>query len=119
MLKLLQVLKDHGYDLDLDSKISDIFDVYDFISFIMDCEIYYNLEIFDDEAEFIEVKDLSFLDIEDFFIFLRDGYTTDSIHKLIVDNIDWLSRIRPDYKWYITNCRDSKIDSLLIKKDQI
>lgn len=101
-----------GYDLNLDSKISEIDDVVDFITFILSCEIYYNLDIFDDEAEFIEVKDLSFLDIEDLFIFLRDGYATDSIHKLIVDNIDWLSKIRPDYRWYLTNRRNDRIDLL-------
>ena len=113
MIKILDSeLNSNGYDLILNSKVSEINDIYDFISFIMACEIYYNLELFDDEAEFIEVKDLSFLDIEDLFIFLRDGYTTDSIHKLIVNNIDWLSRIRPDYRWYIINNRDSKIDSL-------
>ena len=113
MIKLLnEELNSNGYDLILDSRVSEISDVYDFISFIMACEIYYNLELFDDEAEFIEVKDLSFLDIEDLFIFLRDGYATDSIHKLIVDNIDWLSGIRPDYRWHIANRRNDKIDSL-------
>ena len=100
------------YDLNLDSKVSEINDIYDFISFIMKCETYYNLEIFDAEAEFIEFKDLSFLDIEDFFIFLRDGYATDSIHKLIVNNIDWLNGIRPDYRWYLANLRDNRIDSI-------
>lgn len=112
MIKILEELL-IGYDLNLYSKVSDIDDVFDFISFIMACETYYNLEIYDDEAEFIEFKDLSFLDIEDFFIFLRDGYATESIHKLIVDNIDWLSRIRPDYRWYITNKRNDKLNSLL------
>lgn len=112
MISLLENLNFNGYELNLDSKISDIFDVLDFIQFIMDCEIYYNLEIFDDEAEFIEVKDLSFLDIEDLFIFLRDGYATDSIHKLIVDNIEWLSRIRPDYRWYLVTRRDDRINSI-------
>jgi hypothetical protein len=101
-----------GYDLNLDSKISEIYDVVDFITFILSCEIYYNLDIFDEEAEFIEVKDLSFLDIEDFFIFLRDGYATESIHKLIVDNIDWLNRIRPDYRWYLANRRNDRINLL-------
>jgi len=101
-----------GYDLNLDSKISEIYDVVDFITFILSCEIYYNLDIFDEEAEFIEVKDLSFLDIEDFFIFLRDGYATESIHKLIVDNIDWLNRIRPDYRWYMANRRNDRINLL-------
>ena len=111
---MIKILEEHlfDYDLNLDSKVSEINDIYDFISFIMECETYYNLEIFDNEAEFIEVKDLSFLDIEDFFIFLRDGYATESIHKLIINNIDWLSEIRPDYRWYITNNRDSKIDLL-------
>ena len=112
MIKLLNELEPQGYDLNLDSNISEIDDVVDFITFMMDCETYYNLEIFDDEAEFIEIKDLSFLDIEDLFIFLRDGYATDSIHKLIVDNINWLSRIRPDYRWYLANSRNDKIDSL-------
>lgn len=113
MIKLLNELEPQGYDLNLDSKISEITDIFEFISFIMACEIYYNIEIFDDEAEFIEVKDLSFLDIEDLFIFLRDGYATDSIHKLIFDNINWLSRIRPDYRWYLANRRNDKIDSIL------
>lgn len=112
MIKLLDDLNNQGYDLNLDSKISEINDVYDFISFIMSCETYYNLEIFDNEAEFIEVKDLSLLDIEDFFIFLRDGYATDSIHRLIVNNIDWLSGIRPDYRWYLANRRDDRINLL-------
>lgn len=113
MIKLLDdELNSKGYDFNSHSKISEITDVFEFISFIMACEIYYNLEIFDDEAEFIEVKDLSFLDIEDLFIFLRDGYATDSIHKLIVDNIDWLSRIRPDYRWYLANRRDNRINSI-------
>jgi len=113
MIKLLDdKLNSKGYDFNSHSKISEITDVFEFISFIMACEIYYNLEIFDDEAEFIEVKDLSFLDIEDLFIFLRDGYATDSIHKLIVDNIDWLSRIRPDYRWYLVNHRDDRINSI-------
>ena len=116
MIKLLnEELNSNGYDLILDSRVSEITDVFEFISFIMSCEIYYNLEIFDDEAEFIEVKDLSFLDIEDFFIFLRDGYATDSIHKLIVDNINWLSRIRPDYRWYLVNRRNDRIISLTSK----
>jgi hypothetical protein len=113
MIKLLDdKLNSKGYDFNSHSKISEITDVFEFISFIMACEIYYNLEIFDDEAEFIEVKDLSFLDIEDLFIFLRDGYATDSIHKLIVDNIDWLSRIRPDYRRYLANRRDDRINSI-------
>lgn len=113
MIKLLnEELNSNGHDLILDSRVSEINDIYDFISFIMACEIYYNIEIFDDEVEFIEVKDLSFLDIEDLFIFLRDGYATDSIHKLVVDNINWLSRIRPDYRWYIANNRNNKIYSL-------
>jgi hypothetical protein len=111
---MIKILEEHlfDYDLNLDSKVSDIDDVYDFINFIINCEIYYNMEIFDDEAEFIEFNDLSLRNVEDFFIFLRDGYATESIHKLIIDNIDWLSRIRPDYRWYIINNRDSKIDLL-------
>ena len=114
MIKILEAeLNSQGYDLNLDSKISEIDDVVDFITFILSCETYYNIDIFDDEAEFIEVKDLSFLDIEDLFIFLRDGYATDSIHKLIFDNINWLNRIRPDYRWYLANSRNDKIDSIL------
>ena len=70
-----------GCDFTLDSKISEISDVYEFICFILKCEEYYNLVIFDDEAIFIETNNLSFKDIEDFFIFLRDGYATESIHK--------------------------------------
>jgi hypothetical protein len=101
-----------GCDFTLDSKISEISDVYEFISFILKCEEYYNLVIFDDEAMFIETNNLSFKDIEDFFIFLRDGYATGSIHNLIIKHIEELSLIRPDYRWYIANRRNDKIDSL-------
>ena len=101
-----------GCDFTLDSKISEISDVYEFICFILKCEEYYNLVIFDDEAIFIETNNLSFKDIEDFFIFLRDGYATESIHNLIVKHIEELNLIRPDYRWYIANNRNNKIDSI-------
>lgn len=101
------------YGLEMDSKISEISDPFDMISFLISCEEYYNLEIFDDEAMFIEYKDLSFIDIEDLFIFLRDGYATESIDLLISENIEALSAIRPDYRWHLIERRNSKIDSLL------
>ncbi len=101
------------YDLDLDSKLSEIDDVYDFINFIIKCEEYYNLVIFDDEAEFIEINDLTFLQIEDFFIFLRDGFATPFIHNLILNNINYLRTIRLEYDNYIVKNRDIKLNDLL------
>ncbi len=109
MIKILE----SEYGLEMDSKISEIYDTFDLISFLLSCEEYYNLEIFDDEAMFIEYKDLSFIDIEDLFIFLRDGYATESIDRLISENIEELSAIRPDYRWHLIERRNSKIDSLL------
>jgi len=112
---MLQILSTElsGYDFDLNSRISEITEVYDFILFIMACEVYYNFEIFDDEAEFIELNDLTFLEVEDFFIFLRDGWATKYIHQLILNNINWIKKIRPEYEWYLRDLRNSKIDSIL------
>jgi hypothetical protein len=62
---------------------------------------------------FIEEKNLSFLQIEDFFIFLRDGYATSFINKLIIDNINRLKSCRYEYESYIINNRDNKINDLL------
>ena len=107
------ILEDLGYDLDLDSKLSEIDDVYDFINFIIKCEEYYNFELYDDEAGFIEVKDLTFLQIEDFFIFLRDGYATEFIHNLVVSNINDLRLIRGYYGDYIVKNREIKLNDLL------
>ena len=103
----------YEYNLDLDSKLSEIDDVYDFINFIMKCEEYYNFELYDDEAGFLEIKDLTFLQIEDFFIFLRDGFATEFIHNLVVSNLQDLKRIRKYYEDYIVKNRDNKLNNLL------
>ena len=84
---MLNLLNEIQTDLTLDSKPSDIHDGWDFVALIIECEKYYNFIIYDDEAMFIEEENLTFREIEDFFIFLRDGYATSSITKLIIDNI--------------------------------
>lgn len=91
---MLSLLNEIQSDLNLDSKVSDITDGWDFVALILECEKYYNFIIYDDEAMFFEEKNLSFLQIEDFFIFLRDGYATSSITKLIIDNINRLKSCR-------------------------
>jgi hypothetical protein len=111
MIKILNEFTE--YNLNLDSKPSDMTDGLDFVAFILDCEKYYNFEINDDEAIFIETENLTFLQIEDFFIFLRDGYATPFIYNLIVKNINELKSNRPDYEKYIINHRDNKLNDLL------
>ena len=110
---MLKILNEIQPDLNLDSKVSDIHDGWDFIALILECEKYYNFIIYDDEAMFFEEKNLSFLQIEDFFIFLRDGYETSFITQLIIDNINWLKSHRPEYENHIINNRDNKINDLL------
>ena len=110
---MLSLLNEIQSDLTLDSKPSDIHDGWNFVALIIKCEEYYNFIIYDDEAMFIEEQDLSFLQIEDFFIFLRDGYATSFISKLIIDNINWLRPFRSEYESYIINNRDNKINDLL------
>lgn len=110
---MLSLLNEIQSDLTLDSKPSDIHDGWNFVALIIKCEEYYNFIIYDDEAMLFEDKDLTFLQIEDFFIFLRDGYATSFITKLIIDNINWLKSHRPEYENHIINNRDNKINDLL------
>ena len=110
---MLEILNEIQPDLTLDSKVSDMYDGWDFVALMIECEKYYNFIIYDEEAMLFEEKDLSFLQIEDFFIFLRDGYATSFITKLIIDNINWLKKYRPEYENYIINNRDNKINDLL------
>ena len=110
---MLKILNEIQPDLNLDSKVSDMYDGWDFVALILECEKYYNFIIYDDEAMFIEEQDLSFLQIEDFFIFLRDGYATSFITQLIIDNINRLKSCRSEYESYIINNRDNKINDLL------
>jgi hypothetical protein len=110
---MLSLLNEIQPDLTLDSKPSDIRDGWDFVALIIECEKYYNFIIYDDEAMFFEEKNLSFLQIEDFFIFLRDGYATSFINKLIIDNINRLKSCRSEYESYIINNRNNKINDLL------
>ncbi len=111
---MLSILNEFSvYNLNLDCKLSDITDVYDFISFMLKCEEYYNFEIYDNEAIFLETQDITFLQIEDFFIFLRDGFATPFISKLIIDNLNELKQNRPDYEKHIINKRDNIINDLL------
>jgi hypothetical protein len=110
---MLSLLNEIQPGLNLDSKISDMYDGWDFVALILECERYYNFIIYDEEAMFIEEKNLSFLQIEDFFIFLRDGYATSFINKLIIDNINRLKSCRSEYESYIINNRDNKINDLL------
>lgn len=108
---MLSILKE--YNIDLDSKPSNLIDGWDFVSIIIQCENYYNFIIYDDEAMFFEEKDLTFRQIEDFFIFLRDGYATSFINKLIIDNLNRLKVNRTEYESYIINNRNNKINDLL------
>jgi acyl carrier protein len=93
MIKILNEFTE--YNLNLDSKPSDMTDGLDFVAFILDCEKYYNFEINDDEAIFIETENLTF------------------IYNLIVKNINELKSNRPDYEKYIINHRDNKLNDLL------
>jgi hypothetical protein len=110
---MLSLLNEIQPGLNLDSKVSDMYDGWDFVALILECEKYYNFIIYDDEAMLFEDKDLTFLQIEDFFIFLRDGYATSFISKLIIDNINWLRPFRSEYESYIINNRNNKINDLL------
>jgi hypothetical protein len=110
---MIKILNEIQSDLTLDSKVSDMYDVWDFVNLILECERYYNFIIYDDEAMFFEEKNLSFLQIEDFFIFLRDGYATSFITQLIIDNINRLKVNRTEYEKYVINNRDNKINDLL------
>jgi hypothetical protein len=110
---MLNLLNEIQPDLTLDSKPSDIHDGWDFVALIIECEKYYNFIIYDDEAMFFEEENLTFREIEDFFIFLRDGYATSSITKLIIDNINRLKSCRSEYEKYIINNRDNKINDIL------
>lgn len=111
MLNILkEVLPDDN--LDLDSRPLDL-NGFDFVTIIIKCEEYYNFEINDDEAIFIEKENITFGQIEDFFIFLRDGWATPFIHNLIINNINELRVNRPNYEMYIINQRDKKINDLL------
>lgn len=100
------------YNFGLDSRISDITDSWDYIAFIMECESYYSFEINDDEAIFFEEENLSFKQIEDFLLFLKNGSATPFIHTLITNNINRLKKNRPEYESYIVENRDSKIKKL-------
>ena len=110
---MLNLLNEIQPDLTLDSKPSDMDDGWDFVALIIECEKYYNFIIYDDEAMFFEEENLTFREIEDFFIFLRDGYATSSITKLIIDNINRLKSCRSEYEKYIINNRDNKINDIL------
>ncbi len=111
MLNILkEVLPDDN--LDLDSRPLDL-NGFDFVTIIIKCEEYYNFEINDDEVIFIEKENITFGQIEDFFIFLRDGWTTPFIHNLIINNINELKSNRPNYEKYIIDQRDKKINDLL------
>ena len=110
---MLKILNEIQPDLNLDSSPSDIKDAWDLIALILKCEEYYNFEINDSEAIFIETQNIKFGQIEDLFIFLRDGWATPFIHNLIINNINELKGNRPDYEIYIINQRDNKINDLL------
>ena len=112
MLKILKEVIPED-NLNLDSRPSDITDGWDFVTIILKCEEYYNYEINDSEAIFIETQNIKFGQIEDLFIFLRDGWATPFIHNLIINNINELKGNRPDYEKYVINQRDNKINDLL------
>ena len=113
MITILNEDEFQSYNLVLDSHFSEFKDFWDSIYFILRCEEYYNLEIFDSEVIFIESKDLSFKEIEELFLFIRDGFISDFIHQLILNNINDLKSIRSLYSDYITNNREQIISSLL------
>jgi hypothetical protein len=101
-----------NYKLTMNSKVSEITDALDYVSFILECEEYYNFVINDDEAVFFEEENLSLKEIEEFFLFLKNSQTTDFIHGLITNNINRLKSNREEYESYIVDCRDKKIKSL-------
>ncbi len=100
------------YNFGLDSRISDITLGWDYVAFIMECELHHGFEINDDEAIFFEEENLSFQEIEDFFLFLKNGSATPFVHALIANNINRLKKNRPEYESYIVESRDRKIRKL-------
>jgi hypothetical protein len=102
-----------GYNLDLDSKISDIKDGWDYIYLIISCEEAYDFVLNDSEAMFFESKDFSFSELDEFIVFLKTGVATQRTHNTVLDNINELNDIREIYMEYIIDNRDNKINDLL------
>lgn len=111
MQNLLNQLEE--YNLNLDSKISDIKDGWDYINLIISCEEAYDFVLKDSEAMFFESKDFNFEELEEFIVFLKTGVTTQRTHNTILNNINELNDIRDIYMKYIIDNRNNKINDLL------
>ena len=101
------------YGLGLESRISDISDVWDYIAFVMECEFHYGFELKDLEAMFFERKDFSFGELHEFMTFLKTGVDSPFVHATIAENISELKEIRSLYEDYIIDKRDSFLDGIL------
>ena len=105
------------FNFNLESKICDIKDCWDFVYFFIRCEEVYEIVLFDLEVCILETKNLSFRQLDEFINFLKSNIITEFIHSFIINNINELKGIREVYLDYIISNRNNKIDLLIGKKD--
>ena len=112
MLSILNnILPEYG--LGLESRISEITDGWDYIAFVIECEVHYGFELKDLEAMFFERQDFSFGELHEFMTFLKTGVDSPFVHATIAENISELKEIRSLYEDYIIDKRDSFLSGIL------
>lgn len=103
-----EILKEFK-DLNLESKIIDVKDMWDCLYFFIRCEELYNINIFDTEAELIEEEKAKIYQIFEYCEFIKNNKLTDFVIDFISRNQKEIIKVRPEA---ISLIRENKLKKL-------
>ena len=97
-------------DLNLDSNLLDIEDMWDLIYFFIKCEENFDVQIWDLEIEILERKNVKVSEVFEYFEFLKNQKITKFVNNFYIENKNDLIEVRQKE---IESIRDKKINDLL------
>jgi len=99
-------------DLNLDSNLLDIEDMWDLIYFFIKCEENFDVQIWDLEIEILERKNVKVSEVFEYFEFLKNQKITKFVNNFYIENKNDLIEVRQKE---IESIRNKKINDLIKK----